>query len=417
MWIDEWVVGGPRRIATAGCAALCATILVACGGSSLDLAGVGSGGSGLAEGTVSGFGSLFVDGVEYDDSAAVTSVEDATGQLNVTTASVGQRVRVRFDAQARASSVQVLPQLVGPVTGVAAGGWLRVLGQWVQIFDQTIGATPATVLAGGVASSASFDAGDAIEAHGTWVFDPTRGAHVLQATRVERLATVPSTLLLGGVVAAVGDTGLRLNSTTGTTIVAPSLPADVVANSVVTVWAAAFDTAGDRATAIRVRANSAASTEGARLSLTGNVLALDMTRRRISVQGVTAQIPPMLDPGAVEVRDFVRIVATADASGWLVNSVQPHASVDQFGGTVHLRGAIKGIDWSSPGPLTFALRGTRVTLSANLLATSGCHAHPPATPVMLDVVAPRGPEPLVATSLSCSGNVPANAVVMQTMAH
>ena len=44
-------------------------LLASCGGGGIaDLAGgVGSGGSGLAEGTVTGFGSVIVDGVVFDD--------------------------------------------------------------------------------------------------------------------------------------------------------------------------------------------------------------------------------------------------------------------------------------------------------------------------------------------------------------
>ena len=58
---------GARR-AVLGAAAL--MLLAACGGGgSVDVAGVGSGGSGVASGSVTGFGSVIVDGVEYDDSA------------------------------------------------------------------------------------------------------------------------------------------------------------------------------------------------------------------------------------------------------------------------------------------------------------------------------------------------------------
>ncbi|MBL8459664.1 MAG: hypothetical protein JNM92_09915, partial [Zoogloea sp.] len=60
--------------------ALVVLIVSACGGGgSTDLAGVGSGGSGVASGSVSGFGSVIVDGVEYDDSAATRQAEDASG--------------------------------------------------------------------------------------------------------------------------------------------------------------------------------------------------------------------------------------------------------------------------------------------------------------------------------------------------
>ncbi|MEI8159244.1 MAG: hypothetical protein WCH60_20475, partial [Burkholderiales bacterium] len=52
--------------------------LFACGGG-ISVSGVGSGGSGIAQGSVTGFGSVIVNGVEYDDSSAVSQSEDATG--------------------------------------------------------------------------------------------------------------------------------------------------------------------------------------------------------------------------------------------------------------------------------------------------------------------------------------------------
>ena len=70
-------VGSVRRLRWLA-SALAASLLIACGGG-IDLAGgVGSGGSGLAEGTITGFGSVIVDGTRYDDSAAQVLVEGAS---------------------------------------------------------------------------------------------------------------------------------------------------------------------------------------------------------------------------------------------------------------------------------------------------------------------------------------------------
>ena len=62
-------------------AAFLCLALVACGGCS----GVGTSnllsgvGTGLAEGTVTGFGSVIVDGIEYDDANATIGQDDGTG--------------------------------------------------------------------------------------------------------------------------------------------------------------------------------------------------------------------------------------------------------------------------------------------------------------------------------------------------
>ena len=59
------------------------------------MAGVGSGGSGVASGTVTGFGSVIVDGVEYDDSGASRQSEDAAGGLVNAPVKLGQQVQVQ----------------------------------------------------------------------------------------------------------------------------------------------------------------------------------------------------------------------------------------------------------------------------------------------------------------------------------
>jgi hypothetical protein len=51
---------------------------MACGGG-IDNTASASGGTPVALGVVSGFGSVYIDGERYDDSAAETAVEDADG--------------------------------------------------------------------------------------------------------------------------------------------------------------------------------------------------------------------------------------------------------------------------------------------------------------------------------------------------
>ena len=73
----------------------CLWQLSGCGGSVV-AGGVGSGGSGVAEGTVTGFGSVIVDGVAYSDGDA--SVE-RWGESGVGEVKLGQRVRVLHNGQ------------------------------------------------------------------------------------------------------------------------------------------------------------------------------------------------------------------------------------------------------------------------------------------------------------------------------
>ena len=61
-------------------AALLVSLVVACGGG--QLAGGGIGGTGITSGTVTGFGSVFVNGVEFDTSGAARTVDDVTSVSN-----------------------------------------------------------------------------------------------------------------------------------------------------------------------------------------------------------------------------------------------------------------------------------------------------------------------------------------------
>ena len=107
---------------------LLSSFLLACGGG-ISLSGVGSGGSGIAEGSVSGFGSVIVNGVEYDDSNAVSTIESADRSTTVSAAKLGQRVRVSQSKDGVADTIEILPQLRGPVTSASSDGvYLQVMG-------------------------------------------------------------------------------------------------------------------------------------------------------------------------------------------------------------------------------------------------------------------------------------------------
>ena len=154
-------------------------LLAGCGG------GVDSGGTGtgaqrtIAVGTLSGFGSIIVNGVRYDESAA--TVDDDDGQsrrrdelrLGMRTTIEASPVVVQAGVStATASSVHIQSELGGPVASVdLAAGRLVVLGQTVA-FDAR------TVVEGG---TAVLQAGAVVWVYGT--LDAATGRIV--ATRIE----------------------------------------------------------------------------------------------------------------------------------------------------------------------------------------------------------------------------------------
>lgn len=178
-------------------ALLLSLLLAACGGGDSTLiaqpGGVGSGGTGISLGTVSGFGSVIVNGDRLDDSLAALEVESEPGNPNkagidATQLKLGQQVEMDYPrGSTTLSKIAVQAQLIGSVAQVdAAAGRLVVLGQEVR--------TNANSLSGPVSlfdayeSLASVSVGDRVEIHGLPRSDASTGIPVLQATRIEHLS-------------------------------------------------------------------------------------------------------------------------------------------------------------------------------------------------------------------------------------
>jgi hypothetical protein len=159
---------------------LAALLLAACGG------GVGSGGTGsFASGPITGFGSIIVNGVHYDESAAQVLGEDERGfarsglRLGMTVeveAGPVSPANAAEPARAVATRVRVGSELVGRIEAVDAGA------QTLEVNGQTVALTAATVVDDRIAGGASGLAVDAVvEVYG--FLDESGGRYV--ATRIE----------------------------------------------------------------------------------------------------------------------------------------------------------------------------------------------------------------------------------------
>lgn len=203
----------PRRsrwIGQAGalCLALSAAVLAACGGGGDASSGSASASSGTVEratafaaGPISGFGSVIVNGVRYDDSSATVTDDDGTSRTRdvlklgmavevdgtaVSTATgTGKALRIRFGSA-----------LVGPVTAVdAAGSTVTVLGQVVKVSSTTVFDDS---LVGGLSG---LDTSDILEVHAQ--YNATDGSY--SALRIEDAASATA-FKLQGTVAALDTT-------------------------------------------------------------------------------------------------------------------------------------------------------------------------------------------------------------------
>lgn len=163
-------------------------VIAACGGGS-NSAGVGSGGTGAfsvtaySEGTITGFGSVIVNGLRYDDGLAV--VRDEEGLRSRSDLKLGMVVavdgKVDSNNSASASVIRYDSALLGPVKTVSLGSkTFTVMGQTVYLDNSTV---LDASLAQGLASISS---NDVVEVHGFL----NAATNQLQATLVERKTSV-----------------------------------------------------------------------------------------------------------------------------------------------------------------------------------------------------------------------------------
>ena len=136
-------------------------------------------------GTVTGFGSVIVDGIRIDDRNVAAGVELEDGTIVNAELKIGQHVDVAHDANLLATLVRISSELKGSVDSVSTtAGTLSVLGQTVTI--NTVAANgPVTVFEAPYTSLADIKAGDVVEIHALVKVD-TAGKSTLQATRIEK---------------------------------------------------------------------------------------------------------------------------------------------------------------------------------------------------------------------------------------
>jgi len=202
-----------------------AAALIACGGggsASGDASGAAA--TSFASGPISGFGSVIVNGVRFDDSKARISDDDGQAH-DRTELRLGMVVEVKAGAlasddkgsHAQADDIAFHSELVGPVDAVdAAAKTLTVIGQPVDVSAATVfdDRLPAGL--------ASLHVGDVVEVYGT--LDAASGHYT--ATRIEPKAGA-ARFMLRGVVAGL-DTAARTFAIGGQTISYATLDASQV---------------------------------------------------------------------------------------------------------------------------------------------------------------------------------------------
>lgn len=372
------------RAAGLGLIGLGAGLLGGCGGS-----GVGSNGTGSpvllsqSVGTVSGFGSVVVDGVRRDDSAARVERERADGGRDSAEMLLGQRVVLEYSTDAAGTEVlgriEVRPSLVGRVSERTADT-LGVLGQTVVInADPTRG--PITVLGERWRSAADIALGEAVELHAIVTGAPGSTRRLL-ATRIDTPASPDTLRLVAPVSEVLADRAGTSRQQVRIGALTVWLPAgeQAQAGQMLTLHAppADFDAATLvlRASRMQVDAASTLVAAGSRIERAG--LIAGWSGRSLTIDGITMEVDAatVLKPATLLPADglHARVVAlrSSDALRWQAVSIEAVATT----GSALLVGTLS--DWSAAtadSPASFRVRDTRVTLtSATVLDLGDCTA-------------------------------------------
>lgn len=120
------------------------TILLASCGSGTQVAEGGIGGTGISTGTVTGFGSIIVNGVHFDTASALVIKDDDTPVTNINDADINQLISVGMTVtiegefnddgiSGTAYTITYKDILEGPIVGTPSGSSFNVLGQSVNV--------------------------------------------------------------------------------------------------------------------------------------------------------------------------------------------------------------------------------------------------------------------------------------------
>jgi len=337
-------------------------LLAACGPGTMTLSsGVGTGGTGITTGTVTGFGSLVIEGDSYNSATAeYLEGDDKDEAVPVSSLSValGQQVQMLTDDQGNPTTVLVEPTLIGEASNVSESG-MQVNGVTVR-FNTNLSAGPRTYYAG-LSGPNAVEPGMKVEVHGLYGVD-VNGPYV-QATRVAQLPATSTVTRITGVVTNLnpGAGTFQIGSTTILYNAATSLMPEgtTLANGqLVNIWSPVAPSGGQlTAAVIRVRSLLGI---GGQAVVSGLVTDLGATQFNVSGIVVDASDPSLTAiVQSLQQGDYVVVGGQADAgTGRLIAaSIRTSTSLTT---EVELKGSIT--DYVSSD--NFLVRGVAVDASS-----------------------------------------------------
>lgn len=189
--------------------------LAGCGGGGGGIAGLSSGGTGsFTSGTITGLGSIIVNGIRYDDTNATVTLRDGSTDsrtnlrlgmvVSVQGSAVTPAATVGGTATATAQRISYGGEWEGPVSAI------DITNKKFTLLGQTVDILATTVFDGTANSLTSLSTAHFAEVYG---YVDTATGH-LQATRVETSTTQPSTYRLSGVVGNLTSNSFTLGDPT-----------------------------------------------------------------------------------------------------------------------------------------------------------------------------------------------------------
>jgi hypothetical protein len=333
-----------------------AVLLAGCGG------GVSTGGTGTyASGPITGYGSIIVNGVHFDDTSA-SVLDDDNGGRDRTELKLGMTVDIDGGAiattttgsSAKATRIRFGSEIVGPVAAIdRSAGTLTVLGQTVKVAVETVFDER---LPGGLAA---VTVGRIVEVYA--LFDAATGSY--NATRIEPRATAAQWRLRGPVTAL--DTvakSLRIGAASFSYAAATNVPATLAVGTFVRVR---LNLAADAVTAFGIGVRPLEDREEA--SLKGLVTTFTSSTS-FSINGLP------VDASAATVPAGLRLGVRAEAEGSVSGGVLLATKVSiESDDEVRDRGfELKGtVESADAAARTFVLRGVTVSTARSDLRIEG----------------------------------------------
>ncbi len=353
--------GFRKRISVVGLAGLVAAAVVACGGGGGGANFAGIDRLGVTNGTITGFGSVFVNGVEYSTTGTTFDIDDAPGSL--TDLQVGQQVTVQWSSNSaggtrQAEAVFYDDSVEGPITA----GSIDLVDQSFVVLGQTVVVDADTSFASPLFDIESLADGNFVEVSG--LLANSAGGVVVRATRIERKAA--GEIEIRGVVSSRTATTFTINAQVVNTAAAViDAPGGVISNGDFVEAKGTTLNGSSELIATRVEledGDDEIGSPGDEAEVEGYVTAFTNSLT-FSVSGIPVQSNVLATGGTVALGAKVRVKGEVGGAGTIVaDEVEVRAGAS--GSAVDVRIATY-VDSVNPAGSQLVLLGVTVQIDAN----------------------------------------------------